>query len=116
MLFLRYLRRNISLTIGLVILLLLILFTLIGSFYINAEKDPYPLAAPPRVAPTLAYCPKTKPNCPNPKAYPFGTDSQGRDLFAVGVVGTWLTIRIGTFRMFITFDHLEAPCLRPRLV
>jgi len=49
MLFLRYLRRNVSLTIGLVILLLLILFTLIGSLYINAEKDPYPLAAPPRV-------------------------------------------------------------------
>jgi peptide/nickel transport system permease protein len=35
------------------------------------------------------------PDCEEPKAYPFGTDSQGRDLFAVAVQGTWLTIRIG---------------------
>jgi peptide/nickel transport system permease protein len=27
--------------------------------------------------------------------FPFGTDGQGRDLFAVAVAGTWLTIRIG---------------------
>src|SRR5690606_477792 len=27
--------------------------------------------------------------------FPFGTDGQGRDLLAVAVQGTWLTIRIG---------------------
>lgn len=95
MLFFRYLRRNMPLTVGLTILVILFLFSVIGSFYINPEKDPYPLAAPARVAPTLSYCPKTKPNCEDPKALPFGTDSQGRNLFAVAVQGTWLTIRVG---------------------
>ncbi len=95
MLFFRYLRRNLSLAIGLGILVVLIVFSAVGLLYIDAKKGPYPLAAPARVAPTLAFCPKTKPNCEEPKAYPFGTDSQGRDLFAVAVQGTWLTIRIG---------------------
>jgi peptide/nickel transport system permease protein len=95
MLFFRYLRRNVPLAIGLTILLFLILFSSIGLFYINPVKDPYPLAAPARLAPTLAYCPKTEPDCADPQAYIFGTDAQGRDLFAIAVMGTWLTIRIG---------------------
>jgi peptide/nickel transport system permease protein len=93
--FLRYLRRNVTLAIGLVILLVLILFALIGSLFIDAKREPYPLGAPARVAPTLSYCANNAANCDAPKAYPFGTDSQGRNLFAVAVTGTWLTIRIG---------------------
>ncbi|MEM7134126.1 MAG: ABC transporter permease [Chloroflexota bacterium] len=93
--FFRYLRRNIPLAIGLFILVVLTAFTTIGQFYIDDEVEPYPLGAPARVAPTLAYCPLTEPDCENPIALPFGTDSQGRNLFAVAVAGTWLTIRIG---------------------
>lgn len=94
---LRYIRRNVSLAIGLGILLFLILFAVIGSFIIDTKVDPYPLAGPASVAPTLNYCPRTDPECTQvePTAYPFGTDGQGRDLFAVAVAGTWMTIRIG---------------------
>jgi len=77
---LRYIRRNPGLGIGLGILLFLIIFTVIGSFFIN-ESSAYPLAAPSSKPPSWDY--------------PFGTDGQGRDLFAVAVAGTWLTIRIG---------------------
>lgn len=93
----RYIIRNWPLGVGLSILAILLLFTLIGSFYVDSEIDPYPLAAPARVAPTLAYCPAIEPDCEDPVAYPFGTDTQGRDLFAVAVSGTWMTIRIGLF-------------------
>lgn len=91
----RYIIRNVPLGIGLSILVFLILFALIGRLYIDAKEDPYPLAAPASVAPTLSYCPITTPDCEDPVAYPFGTDAQGRDLLAVAVVGTWMTIRIG---------------------
>ncbi len=109
---LKYIRRNRSLAIGLGLLVFIILFTTIGSF-ITDDDAAYPLAAPASVAPTLRYCPpanaalslipgakkdETQPAavaCPEPKAYPFGTDGQGRDLFGVAVQGTWLTIRIG---------------------
>lgn len=91
---LRYIRRNPNLGIGLSILLILILFSIFGRFYTNPQ-DAYPLAAPASVAPTLAYCPPANPNCEEPRAFPFGTDGQGRDLFAVAVAGTWLTLRIG---------------------
>lgn len=94
-LFFRYLRRNITLAIGLSILLFLIIFTLVGYLIIDPKVDPYPLAGPASVAPTLSYCPRTQPDCAEPKAYPFGTDAQGRDLFAVAVTGTWMTIQIG---------------------
>jgi peptide/nickel transport system permease protein len=78
--FLRYVRRNPNLGIGLGILLLLILFSVVGSLYTD-ENGAYPLAAPASQPPSWAY--------------PFGTDGQGRDLFAVAVAGTWLTLRIG---------------------
>lgn len=91
---LRYLRRNKTLAAGLGILLFLILFTGIGSLF-TEYADAYPLAGPGSVAPTLSYCPKSDPDCANPVAYPFGTDGQGRDMFAVAVAGTWMTIRIG---------------------
>lgn len=113
--FLRYLRRNVTLGIGLGILVVLLAFTAIGFTMIDPKVDPYPLAAPASVPPTLRYCPKAnpalsllpgaaqeeaaaeEPACPEPKAYPFGTDAQGRDLFAVAVTGTWMTLYIGVF-------------------
>lgn len=90
----RYILRNWTLGVGLGILLFLILFSVVGSFFVDADHAK-PLASPARVAPTLAYCPPTDPECAEPKAYPFGTDSQGRDLFAVAIAGTWMTLRIG---------------------
>lgn len=94
---LRYIRRNVTLLLGLGILLFLILFTGIGSFFVDTKVDPYPLGGPASVSPTLNYCPRTDPECEStqPEAYPFGTDGQGRDMFAVAVAGTWMTIRIG---------------------
>lgn len=97
----RYLRRNVTLAIGLGILIFLFVFSIIGRMYIDPKIDPYPLAAPASVPPTLAWCSPMEPDCEDPVAYPFGTDSQGRDLFAVAVVGTWMTIRIGLFAGFI---------------
>lgn len=77
---LRYLRRNWSLTAGLIILLLLLAFTAIGFMLID-PKHAYPLAAPPRRPPGWPYI--------------FGTDFFGRDLFAAMVVGMWQTALIG---------------------
>jgi peptide/nickel transport system permease protein len=94
---LRYIRRNVTLGIGLAILLILIVFTIIGFTMIDPSVDPYPLAAPASVPPTLRWCPAMNPDCENPRAFPFGTDAQGRDLFAVAVTGTWLTMYIGLF-------------------
>ena len=96
-LFWRYIRRNWTLGIGLGILIGLIAFSIVGLFFIDTKIDPYPLAAPASVPPTLHYCPPITPDCEDPKAYPFGTDAQGRDLFAVAVTGTWMTMRIGVF-------------------
>ena len=76
----RYIRRNKSLAIGLVILLFLIAFTLIGFLTIN-PRHAYPLSAATRQAPSLKY--------------PFGTDFFGRDLLAAMVVGMWQTAAIG---------------------
>ena len=95
--FFRYIKRNVTLGIGLGILLFLILFTLIGFMRIDPKVDPYPLAAPASLPPTLSYCPAAEPDCEDPKAYPFGTDGQGRDLYAVAVTGTWMEMRIGLF-------------------
>lgn len=77
---LKYIRRNPNLGFGLTILLVLILFSIVGSFYTD-PYGAYPLAAPASQAPSWEY--------------PFGTDGQGRDLLAVAVAGTWLTMRIG---------------------
>lgn len=110
-----YIRRNVTLGIGLGILVLLLAFTTIGYFMIDPKVDPFPLAAPASVPPTLRWCPPAvnpaasllpksaqqeaaaeAPPC-EPQAFPFGTDAQGRDLFAVAVVGTWMTLYIGVF-------------------
>lgn len=79
-LILRYLRRNKSLAIGLVIILGLTLFTVIGLLTIN-PKNAYPLAVRGKQPPSLKY--------------PFGTDFFGRDLLAAMVVGLWQTALIG---------------------
>ncbi len=77
---LRYLRRNKSLAFGLLIILALTLFTVIGFMTIN-PKDAYPLSAPSHRAPSLKY--------------PFGTDYFGTNLLAAMVVGLWQTALIG---------------------
>jgi peptide/nickel transport system permease protein len=77
---LRYIRRNKSLAIGLIILSGLILFTAIG-FMVIDTRHAYPLSAPTKRPPSLDY--------------PFGTDFFGRDLFAAMVVGMWQTAAIG---------------------
>jgi peptide/nickel transport system permease protein len=77
---LRYLRRNKSLSIGLIILALLVAFTLIGLLVID-PKHAYPLTAPGKRPPSWKY--------------PFGTDFFGRDLLAAMVVGMWQTATIG---------------------
>ena len=79
-LFLRYLRRNKGLAVGLVILIALILFTVIGFMTIN-PKHAYPLSVATKKPPSLQY--------------PFGTDFFGRNLLAAMVVGMWQTAIIG---------------------
>src|SRR5262245_10309444 len=78
--FLRYVRRNPSLAAGLIISLGLVLFCIVGSRLVDLRVQPYPLAAPA--------------NKPPSAQFPFGTDSQGRNLFAVMIAGTVLTLRI----------------------
>lgn len=76
----RYLRRNPSLAIGVLILLALVAFTVIGLLTIN-PKHAYPLAVRPKMPPSLKF--------------PLGTDFFGRDLLAAMVVGMWQTAVIG---------------------
>jgi len=77
---LRYLRRNKGLAIGLIVLLLLVAFTVIGFLTVD-PKHAYPLAAPTKRPPSWKY--------------PLGTDFFGRDLLAAMVVGMWQTAVIG---------------------
>jgi len=75
-----YLRRNPSLAIGLVFLLALLLFVIIGHFTVD----------------TIQYRPlSARPLQPPSQELPFGTDKQGRNLYAVMVEGTPMTLRIG---------------------
>ena len=77
---LRYIRRNKSLAIGLIVLFALVAFTVIGQMVID-PKHAYPLSAVPKQPPSLKY--------------PLGTDFFGRDLLAAMVVGMWQTAVIG---------------------
>ena len=61
-------------------LLILLLFTLIGSFMIDPDNA-YPGAVRAARPPSIEF--------------PFGTDGQGRDLLTVAVMGTWVTLQIG---------------------
>ena len=75
-----YLRRNISLSIGLGLLILLFIFTINGLLTIDT-KDAYPLSVRPKQPPSFKYL--------------FGTDFFGRDLYAAMVIGVWQTALIG---------------------
>jgi len=77
---LRYLRRNTSLAIGILILLGLVLFTITGVLTTEA-REAYPLAAKTKQPPSLQY--------------PFGTDFFGRNLYAAMARGMWQTAVIG---------------------
>ena len=79
-LFLRYLRRNKSLAIGLAMLLALVLFTAIGLATIDHTRA-YPLAVASKKPPSAEYL--------------LGTDFYGRDMLAVMVLGLWQTAIIG---------------------
>jgi peptide/nickel transport system permease protein len=75
-----YLRRNPALGIGLFLLLLLLLFIVVG--HLTVDRIEYrPLS--------------TRPLLPPSRELPFGSDKQGRNLYAVMVEGTPLTLRIG---------------------
>jgi len=65
---------------GVVLLLILLLFSVLGRFFVDVSNAD-PLSVSPEKSPSWVY--------------PFGTDSQGRDLLAVMVAGTPLTLRIG---------------------
>jgi peptide/nickel transport system permease protein len=82
----RYLGRNPSLTVGIALLAALGLFIIIGDLLVDTE-DARPLSVP-----TLR---------PPSHDYPFGTDRQGRDLLAVMIAGTPLTLRIGFVAGFL---------------
>ncbi len=76
----RYLARNPSLIAGLVLLGALALFSGLGRLFVDV------VTAAPLSGPTSS---------PPSAAYPLGTDSQGRNLIAVMIEGTWLTLRMG---------------------
>jgi len=78
--FIRYMRRNVPLPIGLAMLLSLILFSVIGSLLVDLERA--------RPLSVMAIQPPSW-------ELPFGSDRQGRDLLAVMIAGTPLTLRIG---------------------
>lgn len=83
---LRYMRRNVSLVVGMVLLLTLVLFVGMGHVLVDTSR------ARPLSVPALR---------PPAWEYPFGTDRQGRDLLAVMVAGTPLTLRIGFVAGFL---------------
>lgn len=76
----RYLRRNPELIGGLALLFLLLAFVFVGHFIVDLDKA-RPLS--------------NRPLQPPSAALPFGTDKQGRNLLAVMVIGTPLTLQIG---------------------
>ncbi|MCY3873749.1 MAG: ABC transporter permease [Rhodobacteraceae bacterium] len=75
-----YCRRNPAFPIGLGILGFLVAFAGLGR-----------LLWPVELAQPLSSGPYMPPNAENP----FGTDTQGRDVLAVTIAGTWLTMRTG---------------------
>lgn len=81
-----YLRRNPAMIVGLCVLLALATFVVIGHFTVDLEK------ARPLSARVLQ---------PPSRALPFGSDKQGRNLYAVMVAGMPLTLRIGLIAGFL---------------
>ena len=78
--FFSYVKRNPAFGIGLALLLILLGFTSIGRLFINKD-DPYKQTVEMNQAPSAKHW--------------FGTDAQGRDLFAMMVVGSGMTLTIG---------------------
>lgn len=76
----RYLARNPSLIAGLVLLGALAAFAGLGRLLVDVSTAA-PLSGPPSSPPSAAF--------------PLGTDAQGRNLIAVMIEGTWLTLRSG---------------------
>lgn len=76
----RFFQRNPNLTWGILLLLALLLFAIIGAM-ITDFGDSSPLSAVPLQEPS--------------EKYPFGTDRLGRDLFATIVAGIPLTFQVG---------------------
>ena len=76
----RYMRRNSSLPIGLTMLLVLAIFLIVGRFMVDLEEARAVSVAPLR---------------PPSAELPFGSDRQGRNLFAVSIAGTPMTLQIG---------------------
>jgi peptide/nickel transport system permease protein len=83
---LRYMLRNRQLMLGLVLLGALLLFVILGHIFYDVSKYK-PLSVPTGRAPSATY--------------PFGTDSQGRDLLAVMIAGTPLTLEMGLLAGFL---------------
>jgi peptide/nickel transport system permease protein len=77
---LSYLRRNPQLVAGLLMMLALLLFWLVGSVVVDTTKA-RPLSAIPDMEPSLEF--------------PLGTDSAGRDILAVMIAGTPMTLKTG---------------------
>ena len=75
-----YLRRNPVLIAGLSLLLILFLFVVLGYIFYDVSRVEA-LSVPANELPS--------------KQFPLGTDRQGRDILAVIIVGTPLTLRIG---------------------
>jgi peptide/nickel transport system permease protein len=76
----RFFLRNPNLTWGIILLLALLLFAVVGAM-ITEYEDSSPLSAPPLQPPS--------------ETYPFGTDRLGRDLFATIIAGIPLTFQVG---------------------
>lgn len=83
---LRYLKRNPSMIVGLILLLSLALFSGIGALLMDEQRI--------RPLSVMAIQPPSW-------ELPFGSDRQGRDLLAVMIYGTPLTIRIGLIAGFL---------------
>src|SRR6266404_9510423 len=81
-----YVRRNKSLLVGLILFFGLIAFALIGGWLVDPHNA-RPLS--------------TRVLQPPSWQLPFGSDRQGRNLFAVITTGTLLTLRIGLIAGFI---------------
>ncbi len=98
----RYALRNPSLIWGLALMSFLLLFVGIGHLVWDTEQF-RPLSTPTRLAPTLSHeMMKSGEPTGEVRAFPFGTDTAGRDLLAVAILGTPLTLRIGLIAGFVS--------------
>lgn len=75
-----YLTTNPNLVVGLTLILALVAFSLVGQLVWDTDKL-HPLSGPLATPPSAGF--------------PFGTDSVGRDLLSIMIVGTMLTVKVG---------------------